>query len=276
MVPMNLGLGGAYINTGVWSTKALKEARTMGEGHEVWTDADNGFKSIPAPGTTFNTPAGATYLHYTSSNTIYGTQFKHIPDSDVPLVADMSSDILTRPVDVGRHALIYAGVQKNAGPAGLTMVIADKQFSRGFKGPDNTPTILRYATHATKSSLYNTPPVFAMYVCSLVADWLAEQGGLEAVAQANAKKAARLYGVIDGRGDLFRGHAARDSRSDMNVTFTMPTPELEQRFFEAATEAGCIGVKGHRSVGGLRISTYNGVPFESVEVVARLMESFQP
>ena len=272
-VPMNLGTGGAYINTGTWSTKAIKEARAIGPAHEIWSSSEGGFRRVPGASDALEVPGGSSYLHYTSNNTIYGTQWHHTLASTVPLVADMSSDILSRPVDVGQHALIYAGAQKNAGTAGVTIVIADKAVSRGEAHVDGTPIILRYATHAQKASAYNTPPVFAIYLSSLVFDWIEAQGGVTALAELNAKKARRLYDIIDGS-DLFRGHADTDSRSLMNVTFTMANPELEQRFLALTAANGCVGLKGHRSVGGLRASIYNAVSWASVDHLAGLMESF--
>ncbi len=277
MVPLNLGAGGAYVNTGVWSQKAIKEAQITGCAPQVvWSDEAGGFRRVPAPGERLEVPAGAPYLHYTSNNTIFGTHFEHVPDADVPLVCDMSSDFLAAPHDPTRFSLVYAGAQKNAGPSGVTIVVGRRDVLRTFRGPATTPTMLRYQIHAEADSLYNTPSTFGIWVCALVFDWIEGLGGLEAMGRRNAEKARLLYDVIDRRSDLFRGHAERESRSLMNVTFTLPTPELEKRFLQDAERAGCIGLKGHRLVGGLRASIYNAMPRESVEVLADLMDRWQP
>lgn len=276
MVPMNLGSGGAYLTTGSWSQKALAEARIVGEAHEIWSDQAEGFRKVPAQSERLEIPAGAPYLHYTTNNTIVGTEFPYVPKADVPLVADMSSDFLSRPIDVRQFGLIYAGAQKNVGPAGITLVVGRKSILESFQGPKWVPKILRYETHAAAGSLYNTVPTFIIYACSLVLDWIKEQGGLPAMATRNEEKAKKLYDVIDRRPEVFIGHAERDARSRMNVTFRLPTPELEKRFLAEAAAQGCIGLAGHRSVGGVRASIYNAQPMASVEVLASLMESFRP
>lgn len=274
MVPLNLGPGGAYVNTGAWSTKALKEARTVGEAHEVWSAAEGGFRRVPRPDEKLEVPDGAPYLHLTTNNTIYGIQWHHVPEVGVPLVADMSSDFLSRPVDLTRFDLVYAGAQKNAGPAGVTVVIGRRSLLREFRGDPKTPTMLRYATHAAKDSLYNTPNTFGIYAVGLVVEWVREQGGLEAMAERNAEKARAVYAAIDERPELYRGHAEPDSRSQMNVTFRLTDEALEAKLLAAAAERGILGLKGHRSVGGLRASLYNAVPMASVEVLVDLMRSF--
>lgn len=277
MVPLNLGSGGAYVNTGVWSEKALREAELVGQAPvEIWTDRPGGYRRVPLPDEPLQVPPRAPYLHITSNNTVVGTQWQHVPQTGVPLVCDMSSDFLSRPIDVRSFSLIYAGAQKNAGPAGVTVVVGRREILRNFRGPATTPTMLRYETHARAGSLYNTPPTFNVWLCSLVFDWIEQQGGLEEMGRRNEEKARILYEAIDRRPDLFRGHAEPHARSRMNVTFTLPEVELERRFLEAARERGCIGLAGHRLVGGLRASIYNAMPRESVEVLADLIDSWQP
>jgi len=274
MVPLNLGFGGAYVVTGSWSEKALEEARVVGEAVEVWSDREGGFRRVPRPDEKFEVPAGAPYLHITTNNTIYGTQWHHVPDSPVPLVADASSDILSRPLDVSKFGLLYAGAQKNAGPSGVTVVIGRRALLEGFSGAPTVPKILRYATHAKAKSLYNTANTFGIWLCKLVFEWIEREGGLEEMERRAKERAALLYDVIDRRSDVFLGHAQKESRSLMNVTFRLPTEEAEKRFLAEAEAAGCIGLKGHRSVGGIRASIYNAMPLEGVQALARLMEGF--
>lgn len=276
MVPMNLGEGGAYVTTGAWSEKALAEARRVGRASEVWTDAPGGFRKVPAEGEALAVPDDAPFLHITTNNTIYGTQWRHVPKSPAPLVADASSDILSRPLDLRSFGLIYAGAQKNAGPSGVTLVIGKSELLRSFRGKEDVPTILRYETHAKAGSLYNTPSTFGIWLCGLVFAWIREQGGLEEMARRAEEKARRLYEVIDRRGDVFQGHAEVGSRSLMNVTFTLPNADAERRFLQEAEAAGCVGLAGHRSVGGIRASIYNAMPMEGVEALAQVMERFQP
>ena len=271
MVPLNLGSGGAYVNTGTWSTAALAEARVVGEAAEVWTDAPGGFKRVPGRDRRFDDlPEGTPYLHYTSNNTINGTQFHHVPEASAPLVADMSSDFMSRPVDLSPFDLVYAGAQKNAGPAGVVVVIARKSVSRGFRGAATVPKILRYVTHAAKGSLYHTPNTFGIFVVGQVARWVLEGGGLDAIAARNARKAAGLYAAIEGN-DRFSCHAAPGSRSLMNVTFATGDAALDARFVAEANALGFIGLKGHRSVGGLRASLYNAVPEASVQALSEFI-----
>ena len=275
MLPMNFlppDKTAAYVVTGTWAEKGLAEAQRVGNAIEAASAAPGGYRDIPDP-TTWNVPDNAAYLHLTSNNTIYGTQFHDFPArGDVPLVCDMSSDILSRPVDVDQFDLIYAGAQKNLGPAGATLAIVRKSWLENAR--DDIPVILRYATHVAKDSAYNTPPVFAIYMVGCVLEWIDEQGGLEPIIQANARKAARLYGLFDRHPDFYKGHAAIRARSSMNITFNLPSSELESEFLAAAAEQGLSGLKGHRSVGGIRASTYNAIPEESVEALAQFMEHF--
>jgi phosphoserine aminotransferase len=275
MVPMNLlphGGSADYVVTGVWAQKAMKEAKRVGSVKvAASTEAEN-FKRVPNQQELKLDPAAA-YVHYTTNNTIYGTQSSSTPDTgSVPLVADASSDIFSRPIDVAKYGLIYAGAQKNLAPAGVTLVIIrDDLLART---PPTLPTMLQYAVHAENKSMYNTPPVFAIYVMRLVLSWLIAQGGLEAVERANGRKADKLYAEIDRTG-FYRGHAEKDSRSRMNVTFRLPSEELEKKFVKEATAAGLDGLKGHRSVGGLRASIYNAFPEQGVDALVQFMQDFE-
>ncbi|HKY06175.1 MAG TPA: 3-phosphoserine/phosphohydroxythreonine transaminase [Blastocatellia bacterium] len=275
MVPMNLLPAGAkadYISTGVWSKKAIKEAQKIGQVNvAASTEAEN-FTRIPGQEELKLDPEAA-YLHYTTNNTIYGTEWKREPDAGrVPLVADASSDIFSRPINVERHGLIYAGAQKNLAPAGVTLVIIRDDLLE--RSPEGLATMLDYNTHAKNNSLYNTPPVFAIYVMGLVLKWLIQAGGLEAMLGRNQEKAALLYDLFDST-EFYRGHARPDSRSLMNVTFRLPSEELEKRFIAQATRAGFDGLKGHRSVGGCRASIYNAFPREGVEALVSFMKEFE-
>jgi len=275
MVPMNLLAAGAtadYIVTGSWSKKAVKEAKKVGAVNVAATTEPENFTRIPRQDELKLTP-GAAYVHFTSNNTIFGTEWQSEPAvGDVPLVCDASSDIFSRPIDVGRYGLIYAGAQKNLGPSGLTVVVIRGDLAQ--RGAESLPTMLRYATHVENKSLYNTPPVFAIYILRLVLRWLVANGGLEAMAAANQRKAAKLYAEIDRTG-FYRGHAARDSRSLMNVTFRLPSEDLEKEFAKEATAAGFDGLKGHRSVGGLRASIYNAFPEEGIDALVAFMRDFE-
>ena len=277
MLPMNLGTGGAYVTTGVWSQKALEEARRLGEAHELWTAEPGGFRAVPGADEVLQVPEGARYLHYTTNNTIYGTQWHHAPrlSRAVPLIADVSSDFLSYPMDLGAYDLVYAGAQKNAGPSGVTIVIGRRDVLRGFNGDARTPTILRYATHAKNDSLYHTPNTFGIWVVGLVARWVERQGGLPAMAALAEAKAGALYGALDARPDLFRGHAEAHSRSRMNVTFTLARPAREKAFLAEAERRDMIGLKGHRSVGGCRASIYNAVPRSAVDALVDLLATFE-
>jgi phosphoserine aminotransferase len=275
MVPMNLLPSEAtadYLLTGVWASKAADEARKIGKVHVAATTKAEQYTRIPRTEEIVLTP-GAAYVHMTSNNTIYGTQWKALPSvGDAPLVSDMSSDMFSRPIDVGKHALIYAGAQKNLGPSGVTLVIIREDLLP--KSPASLSAMLSYAIHAENGSRYNTPPVFAIYLMGLVLKWIEDQGGLASIAEVNERKAARLYAEID-RSGFYRGTAQRDSRSLMNVTFRLPTEELEKRFVAEAEEAGFDGLKGHRSVGGMRASIYNAFPEDGVSALVAFMREFE-
>jgi phosphoserine aminotransferase len=278
LVPWNLMRPGAsadYVVTGKWSEMALAEGAKRGRAREVWSSADSGHDRVPGPGelTKELLDPAAAYLHYTSNNTIVGTQFHHVPEAGAaPLVCDMSSDVLSRPLELERYGLVYAGAQKNLGPAGVTVVLVRGDLLA--RSPAELPDMLSYAKVADKRSLLNTPPVFAIYVLDLVLGHLLERGGLAAAAERNEEKARRLYGAIDGSGGFYRGHARADSRSRMNVTFRLPDADLEARFVAEAAAAGLVGLKGHRSVGGIRASLYNAVELEAVEALVGFMEEF--
>jgi phosphoserine aminotransferase len=277
MVPMNLLLPGTtadYLDTGSWADKAIKEAKKVGAVNIVATTKGEKYSRLPEPSEIRPTP-GAAYLHMTSNNTIEGTQFTWLPDvGEAPLVSDTSSDIFSRPIDVAQHALIYAGAQKNLGLAGLTLVIIREDLvQRSATRKSALPTMLSYAVHAEHGSLYNTPPTFAVYVLGLIVKWLQSQGGLTGIAAINERKAAKLYAEIDRTG-FYRGTARKDCRSLMNVTFRLATEALEALFIKEATEAGFDGLKGHRSVGGMRASIYNAFPEEGIEALVSFMRDF--
>ncbi|HXE79840.1 MAG TPA: 3-phosphoserine/phosphohydroxythreonine transaminase [Vicinamibacterales bacterium] len=275
MVPMNLlqpGQTADYVVTGSWGEKAAKEARKVGHVHVAGSSQATGFDRIPADDELKFTP-GAAYVHITSNNTIEGTQWKRLPQvGDTPLVSDASSDIFSEPIDVARFGLIYAGAQKNLGPAGVTLVIIREDLLE--RSSKSLPTMLNYAVHAENSSLYNTPPVFAIYVVGLVAEWLLENGGLEAMAERNRRKAAKLYAELDRTG-FWKPTAQAESRSLMNVTFRLESEELEKRFVKEAAAEGLDGLKGHRSVGGMRASIYNAFPEEGVDALVSFMREFE-
>ncbi|MBV8317528.1 MAG: 3-phosphoserine/phosphohydroxythreonine transaminase [Planctomycetaceae bacterium] len=275
MVPMNfLPPGGTadYLINGSWGEKAYDEAVKVGQARVVGSTKDDAYRRVPHAGEIKLSPDSA-YVHLTSNETIQGVQWHAFPDVvDRPLVADMSSDILSRPIDAGRFSLIYAGAQKNLGPSGVTVVlILESWLERANKG---VPTMLRYATHVKNNSLYNTPPTFGVYVLNLVLQWVDEIGGLAALAERNARKAAILYDAIDGRQGFYRGHAAPDSRSSMNVTFRLPSEALEKKFLAEAQAVGMVGLPGHRSVGGCRASIYNAMSVEGCQALASLMDDF--
>lgn len=276
MVPLNFlpaGKKAGYIMTGAWSEKALKEAKMLGEAYEVASTLDSNYSRIPAASELKVDPASA-YIHMTSNNTIFGTQWQSFPDTgSIPLVADMSSDILSKPVDVSKFALIYAGAQKNLGPSGVTVVIIKKSFLETAN--TKIPTMLRYGTHAKENSLYNTPPTFGIYMMGLVLQWVKEQGGAAAIAKKNQEKAALIYDTIDQSKGFYLGHAQADSRSLMNITFRLKSEELEKKFLDEAKKAGFVGLNGHRSVGGCRASAYNAVPYETCKALQELMVEFQ-
>ncbi len=276
LVPMNLrpsGTSADYWTTGNWSRLAIAEARKVGEAREPWSSEETGHDRVPQAGEVEVDPAAA-YLHYTSNNTVAGTQYHYVPDAgDVPLVCDMSSDIFSRPVDLKPFGLIYAGAQKNLGPAGVTVVIVRRDLWE--RSPASLPDTMSYAKMAAKASLLNTPPVFAIYVAGLVVKKLLAGGGLGAVEAHNQSKAATLYGAIDASEGFYRGHAQAASRSLMNVTFRLNQQDLEPGFIAEAAEAGLVGLKGHRSVGGIRASIYNAMSSESVSALVDFMSDFQ-
>ena len=275
MVPMNLlpeGGSADYIITGSWSQKAVKEAKRVGAVKIAGSTESEKFARVPKASELTLDP-GAVYVHFTTNNTIYGTEWYDVPDTgSVPLVADASSDIFSRPVNVSRYGLIYAGAQKNLAPAGVTLVIIRDDLVK--RTPAALPTMLQYAVHAENKSLYNTPPVFAIYIMRLVLRWLIDQGGLAAMDRRNARKAGKLYAEIDRTG-FYRGHAHKDSRSRMNVTFRLQSEDLEKKFIKEATAAGLDGLKGHRSVGGLRASIYNAFPEAGVDALVDFMRDFE-
>ena len=277
MVPMNFLAGGVadYVVTGIWAKKALKEAKLLGKPHVAASTESESFTRLPRPDE-IAWSAAPRYAHLTSNNTIYGTQWRTFPapPTGVPLVCDMSSDILSRRIDVSRFGLIYAGAQKNLGPAGVTVVIYRKDWLADC--PDGIPTMMSYKTHAAENSLYNTPPVFAIYALKLVLEWARGKGGLEAIERQNARKADLLYGVMDANADYYRGTVVdKGSRSWMNVPFRLPTEDLETRFLKEAGAANFVGLKGHRSVGGIRVSMYNAMETPGVEALCAFMEEFR-
>jgi phosphoserine aminotransferase len=275
VVPMNfLPPGGAadFLLTGAWAEKAYEEAALLGRARVAASTAEAGYRRVPRPDEIRLRP-DAAYVHLTSNETIQGIQWLTFPDvGDRPLVADMSSDILSRPFDAGRFALVYAGAQKNLGPSGVTAVLLRESWLR--RANKIIPTMLRYATHVKASSLYNTPPTFAVYVLNLVLQWVEKLGGLPAMAECNARKARTLYEAMDGSGGFYRGHAEPGSRSQMNVTFRLPGEALEKQFVAEAQAAGMVGLAGHRSVGGIRASIYNAVPLEACAALASFMGDF--
>lgn len=272
MVPMNLlpdGGKAAYLDTGVWATKAAKEAKKLGQVEIVASSSDKNYTYIPKD---YSIPADAAYFHFTSNNTIYGTEVFETPQTNLPVVVDMSSDILSRKIDISEFDLIYAGAQKNMGPAGVTLVIIKDELF-GKSGRTN-PTIFEYEAHAKAGSMYNTPPVFSIYVSMLNLRWLKAKGGVEVIEQENIIKARTLYDEID-RNPFFKGTANVEDRSRMNVTFVMENPDLEAEFLELAKERGLIGIKGHRSVGGFRASIYNALTISSINALVDAMREFE-
>jgi phosphoserine aminotransferase len=275
MVPLNLMKNNKadYIITGSWSKKALKEAKRVGTINIAASTEEEKFKRIPKQDELKLDPS-ADYVHFTSNNTIYGTQWHTEPGvGNVPLVCDASSDILHRKIDVNKYALIYAGAQKNMGPAGVTFVVIRKDMLE--RSSDSLHTMLNYKIHVENASLYNTPTTFGIYIIGLIAKWLLKNGGLENMYKVNFDKANLLYNCIDESGGFFKGHAAKDSRSLMNVTFNLTTEELEKKLIAEASAAGFDGLKGHRSVGGLRASIYNAFPPKGVEDLVSFMKDFQ-
>ncbi len=270
-VPMNILEAketAAFADTGVWSSKAIKEAKFFGKVEVVCSSKEKNYNFIPKD---FAVPNDAKYFHITTNNTIYGTQWQRIPKTSIPLIADMSSDIFSRVLDFNSFDLIYAGVQKNLGPAGANLLIINKNILGKIKRP--IPTIMDYRNHIQEESMLNTPPVFAVYVCLLTLRWLKKLGGIAAIEKKNAEKAALLYSEIDNN-PLFTGTVAIEDRSKMNVCFVMKDTNLEKDFLDYTISRGIIGIKGHRSVGGFRASLYNALPLNSVQVLVNAMQTF--
>ncbi len=270
-VPMNLldpKDTAAYADTGVWSSKAIKEAKLFGKVDVVCSSKEKNYSYIPKD---FAVPNDAKYFHITTNNTIYGSQWHQIPATSNVMVADMSSDIFSRQLDFNSFGLIYAGAQKNMGPAGVNLVVVNEQILGKTKHP--IPTMMDYRNHIAEGSMLNTPPVFAVYVCLLTLRWLQSIGGIDAIEKRNKEKAALLYQEID-RNELFETRIAKEDRSLMNICFTMKDPELEKSFYQYVTDNGIVGIKGHRLSGGFRASLYNAMPISSVEFLVSLMQSF--
>lgn len=276
MLPMNF-LGGkqsaTFVDTGVWSSKAIQESKKIGDTKIVASSEDRDYSYIPALDS-LTLPDNAAYLHLTSNNTIFGTQYENFPDcGDLPLICDMSSDICSRRLDFNKFAMIYAGSQKNLGPAGVTLVVMRTKMLDRCRS--DIPTIFDYRTHASKNSLYNTPPVFTLYMMNKMFEWIEKQGGLEGIEKINRAKQERIYQLLDLYPDYYRGTAQQGSRSWMNITFRLPSEELEKSFIDKAKEQGMIGIKGHRSVGGIRVSLYNAQTIKSADKMAAFMDAFK-
>jgi phosphoserine aminotransferase len=275
MIPMNFLPGGGsadYILTGSWGKKALKEAKKVGVANVAATMADGGFTRVPGQDE-LTLDTRASYVHFTTNETIEGVEWKHEPEvGSVPLVADASSDILSHEIPVDKYALIYAGAQKNMGPSGVTLVIVRDDLLQSI--PDGLHTMLDYRTHVENKSLYNTPNTWGIYIIDLVCKWIKDKGGLAAMQKENETKAGLLYDAIDAS-DFYRGHADADCRSIMNVTYRLPSEELEKKFTNEATAQGLDGLKGHRSVGGIRASIYNAFPLAGVEALVSFMKDFE-
>jgi len=276
LIPMNFlapGQTAAYVDTGEFANKAMKEAQTVGKVHVAFSSKEEKYRRV-AKVAEIKFPQDVAYLHICTNNTIEGTQFKDVPDTgNIPLVADMSSEIASMRRNFTKYSLIYAGAQKNLGPAGVTMVAIRDDFLA--KGRKDLPGILTYKTFADSKSLYNTPPVFAVYLMKLVLEWVKSQGGLEGVEKTNAAKKDLLYSAIDAAPDFYKGAADKDCRSWMNVTLRLPTEDLESKFISEAKKEGLIGMKGHRSVGGLRFSIYNAVSLDDIKKTVGFMENFR-
>jgi phosphoserine aminotransferase len=273
MVPMNfLQKKADYVNTGEWSSKAIKEAKLIGEVVEVASSKATNFNQIPKD---IKYSGDADYVHITTNNTIFGSQWKQDPDvGGVPLISDMSSDMLGIKRDFKKYSLIYAGAQKNLGPSGVAMIVIKKAWMEA-KGKQNLPSMLKYKTHVDAGSLYNTPPCLPIFVIGRTLKWIIKEGGLEAIQARNEKKAKLLYDLFDAYPTFYKGNVVnKEDRSLMNVTFNLPTPELEEKFIAEAKPKKMLGLKGHRSVGGMRASIYNACPVESVELLAKFMEEF--
>jgi phosphoserine aminotransferase len=277
MVPMNLRSADAsadYIVNGSWGTAAIQDAKKLGDTQTAATTESTNFDRIPDVDE-LNLDPKAAYLHFTSNETIHGLEFSEEPDppEGVPLICDMSSNILSRPIEVSKYGLIYAGAQKNAGPAGVTLVVIREDLLE--KSKDDLPVMLSYKKQAAGGSMHNTPPTFAIYITGLVLQWMTSLGGLDEINRRNEEKAGLIYQVIDESAGFYRGHAQPDSRSRMNVPFRLSSTDLEKQFLTEAKRESLIGLKGHRSVGGLRASLYNALPLESVKVLVGFMQEFQ-
>jgi len=275
MVPLNLQIDGKpmeYVNTGVWSKKAIKEGKFYGDVKVVASSENDNFTFIPK---NIEFSNNAAFAHITGNNTIHGTEYHEWPNvpSNVPLACDMSSHIMDKVVDPKRFGVIYAGAQKNIGPAGVTLVIVREDLLD--RVPENTPTMLKWKTHAEKDSLFNTAPCWAIYMCKLALEHLKKLGGISIIEKINIKKAKLLYDVIDKSNGFYKGHAKEDSRSLMNITFNLPTPELEEKCIIEGLKKGLIGLKGHRSIGGMRASIYNAMEIEGVQALADFLKEFQ-
>ncbi len=274
MLPLNTltqHTSGAYVLTGVWAEKAYEEAKRIGTAHIAATSKEHQYRHIPAQDT-WQIASDSAYVHITSNNTIYGTQWPDLPSTSTPLIVDMSSDIASRSLDYTKAKMIYAGAQKNLGPAGVTVVAIAEDFYQTMH--DHAPVILRYKTHIDSQSLYNTPPTFAVYVLDLVLAWIEAQG-MEQLEANNRAKSALVYNAIDQSGGFYRGHSDINARSHMNITFRISDESLEKTFLTEAQQHGMIGLAGHRSVGGLRASLYNALPLASAKALADLMREFQ-
>ena len=274
MVPMNLlgeGQVADYVNSGAWGSKAIKEAKIIGKVNVLADTSKDIPTRMPDMNSLKYTP-GAAYVHVTSNETIAGSQLKAFPKTASPLVADMSSDMLSRRFDPNQFGLIYAGAQKNLGPAGVTLVIIRKDLAE--KVSEKIPTIFRYKTHLAENSLYNTPPCYSIYILNLVMKWLLKQGGLEGMEKINREKAAKIYAAIDGS-SFYKGTAVKEFRSDMNITFRLPSEALEETFVKEASAQKMKGLKGHRSVGGIRASIYNAFPMEGIDALVAFMKDFE-
>lgn len=274
MIPANLLRGGraTYLDTGLWAHGAAEDAKRYGTVDVAFSSKPTRWDRVPAPGELPPQPAGTVYMHYTSNNTVAGTEFHHVPESEAPLVCDMSSDILSRPVDGSRYHLIYAGAQKNMGPSGVTLVVLKREWLDRCD-PD-LPEMLRYGVHVDAASMHNTPCTFAIYVVERVCAWLEAQGGVAAIDVRNQAQADRVYGAIDASG-FWKGLTERASRSRMNVTFTTGDEALDDKFAKSAEKAGISGLKGHRSVGGLRASIYNAQTDEAIDALVAFMKDFE-
>jgi phosphoserine aminotransferase len=274
MLPMNLrrpGKSADYVDTGSWASKAIKEAKITGAMNTAWSGKADNYSRIPKANE-LNLLPDAEYLHICTNETIGGIRWVHFPATEIPLVADMSSEILSRPVDVKQFGMIYAGAQKNLGPSGLAIVIIRKDLAD--RAPDTVPIFLRYTTHIADGSMYNTPNTWGIYMIKLTCEWVESQGGVAAIQKVNEEKAGRLYRIIDSS-DFWRSPVEKESRSIMNIVWRLRSETLEEQFLAQAKKTGFVGLKGHRSVGGIRASIYNAVPMEAVDALAAFMKDFE-